>query len=57
MLEFVVEPYLIQIGFVLRTPRGRILTPLVKVYFDSKHDKFYKNKNLFFLDIYYVEYF
>ena len=36
MLEFVVEPYLIQIGFLTRTPRGRLLTPLGKKYIDSK---------------------
>ncbi len=26
MLEFIIEPYLIQLGFISRTPRGRILT-------------------------------
>jgi len=36
MLEFVVEPYLIKIGFLTRTPRGRLLTPLGKHYIDSK---------------------
>ncbi len=36
MLEFVVEPYLIKIGFVTRTPRGRLLTALGKKYIDSK---------------------
>tara|TARA_Y100001970_G_scaffold181339_1_gene220706 strand:- start:1206 stop:2258 length:1053 start_codon:yes stop_codon:yes gene_type:complete len=35
MLEFVVEPYLIQIGFLMRTPRGRLLTSLGKAYIDS----------------------
>ena len=35
MLEFVVEPYLIQIGFLTRTPRGRILTALGKKYINS----------------------
>ena len=35
MLEFVVEPYLIQIGFLMRTPRGRLLTSLGKEYIDS----------------------
>ena len=34
MLEFVVEPYLIQIGFIMRTPRGRLLTALGKKYID-----------------------
>jgi len=40
MLEFVVEPYLIQIGFITRTPRGRLLTALGKQYIDSKNDNF-----------------
>ena len=40
MLEFVVEPYLIQIGFLMRTPRGRLLTTLGKKYIDSKNDFF-----------------
>ncbi len=35
MLEFVVEPYLIQIGFLTRTPRGRLLTALGKQYIDQ----------------------
>jgi len=38
MLESVVEPYLIQIGFLIRTPRGRLLTDLGKKYIDSKND-------------------
>ena len=40
MLEFLVEPYLIQIGFLTRTPRGRLLTDLGKKYIDSKNDHF-----------------
>ena len=40
MLEFVVEPYLIQIGFLTRTPRGRLLTALGKKYIDSENDNF-----------------
>ena len=40
MLEFVVEPYLMQIGFLNRTPRGRLLTSLGKKYINSKNDKF-----------------
>ncbi len=40
MLEFVIEPYLIQLGFLTRTPRGRLLTPLGKRYIDSKNDNF-----------------
>ena len=42
MLEFVVEPYLIQIGFIMRTPRGRKLTSLGKKYISSKNEKFQK---------------
>ena len=40
MLEFVVEPYLIQIGFLTRTPRGRLLTASGKKYIDSENDNF-----------------
>jgi Holliday junction DNA helicase RuvB len=40
MLELVVEPYLIQIGFLIRTPRGRLLTNLGKKYIDSRNDNF-----------------
>ena len=40
MLELVVEPYLIQIGFITRTPRGRLLTALGKKYIDSQNDNF-----------------
>ena len=40
MLEFVVEPYLIKIGFLTRTPRGRLLTTLGKKYIDTKNDNF-----------------
>lgn len=40
MLEFLVEPYLIQIGFLTRTPRGRLLTALGKKYIDSRNDDF-----------------
>ncbi len=40
MLEFVIEPYLIQIGFLIRTPRGRLLSDLGKKYIDSKNDNF-----------------
>ena len=40
MLEFLVEPYLIQIGFLMRTPRGRLLTDLGKKYINSENDKF-----------------
>ena len=40
MLEFLVEPYLIQIGFIMRTPRGRKLTSLGKKYIISKNEKY-----------------
>ena len=40
MLEFVLEPYLIQIGFIMRTPRGRVLTSLGKKYIMSKNEKY-----------------
>ncbi len=40
MLEFVVEPYLIQIGFIMRTPQGRKLTSLGKNYISSKNEKY-----------------
>ena len=40
MLEFVVEPYLIKIGFLTRTPRGRLITALGKKYINSKNDNF-----------------
>ncbi len=40
MLEFVVEPYLIKIGFITRTPRGRLLTAFGKNYINSKNDNF-----------------
>ena len=40
MLEFIVEPYLIKIGFLTKTPRGRLLTALGKKYIDSKNDNF-----------------
>ena len=40
MLEFIVEPYLIQIGFLIRTPRGRLLTAQGKNYIESKNDIF-----------------
>ena len=40
MLEFVVEPYLIQMGFLKRTPRGRLITALGKKYIDAKNENF-----------------
>ena len=40
MLEFVVEPYLIHIGFIMITPRGRKLTSLGKKYINSRNEKY-----------------
>ena len=36
MIEFIVEPYLMQIGFILRSPRGRVLTSVGKSYIKFK---------------------
>ena len=33
-IEEVYEPYLLQIGFIQRTPRGRIVTPLAYRHFN-----------------------
>ena len=41
-LEDVYEPYLLQIGFINRTPRGRVVTK--KAY---QHLKISYNENLF----------
>ena len=35
MIEFINEPYLIQLGFIARTPRGRILTPSGESYINQ----------------------
>ncbi len=35
LLEFIIEPYLIQLGFISRTSRGRILTPQGEKYLMS----------------------
>ena len=40
MLEFLVEPYLIQIGFLIRTPRGRLITSYGKDYISLKNEKY-----------------
>ena len=40
MLEFVVEPYLIQIGFIMRTPRGRLLTSIGERYINSSNEEY-----------------
>jgi len=35
-IEDIFEPFLIQIGFLNRTPRGRVLTPLAYKHFGRK---------------------
>ena len=40
-IEDVYEPYLMQIGFLSRTPRGRIVTPLAYKHFGME----YKGEN------------
>ena len=59
MLEFVVEPYLIKIGFLTRTPRGRLLTALGKITLIQKMITFKKVKVCFliffvFVNIFYI---
>ncbi len=44
-IEEVYEPYLLQLGFIDRTPRGRIATLAAYKHLDIKHKK--QNKNLF----------
>ena len=38
-IEDVYEPYLLQIGFIARTPRGRIITPKAYKHFGKKQAK------------------
>ena len=38
MLEFIVEPYLIQLGLISRTSRGRVLTPAGEIYIGKYHE-------------------
>ena len=35
-IEDVYEPYLIQLGFIARTPRGRMTTPLASEHLNKK---------------------
>tara|TARA_B100000212_G_scaffold189664_1_gene142992 strand:+ start:143 stop:1192 length:1050 start_codon:yes stop_codon:yes gene_type:complete len=37
MLEFIVEPYLIQLGLISRTSRGRVLTPSGEIYISENY--------------------
>lgn len=51
-IEDVCEPYLMQIGFLMRTPRGRVATPAAFEYFgfdkqDEKNDKQDEQGSLF----------
>jgi len=39
-IEDVYEPYLIQIGFISKTPRGRVITPLVYKHLSIDKEKF-----------------
>lgn len=39
-IEDVYEPYLLQIGFIQRTPRGRVITPLVYEHFKMEVPKY-----------------
>ena len=38
-IEDVIEPYLIQQGFMMRTPRGRVVTSRAYLHFGIKHSK------------------
>jgi Holliday junction DNA helicase RuvB len=38
-IEDVIEPYLIQQGYLMRTPRGRLATPKTYQHFGLKHSK------------------
>ena len=45
-IEDVIEPYLIQQGFLMRTPRGRVATPQTYEHFGIKMPKNEKNESL-----------
>jgi len=45
-IEDVIEPYLIQQGFLMRTPRGRVATPQTYEHFGMKMPKNEKNESL-----------
>jgi Holliday junction DNA helicase RuvB len=38
-IEEVIEPYLMQIGFIKRTPKGRVMTDLSREYFGVNHQE------------------
>ncbi|MFP6638382.1 MAG: Holliday junction branch migration DNA helicase RuvB [Nitrospinaceae bacterium] len=46
-IEDVLEPYLIQTGFIQRTPRGRVATPLAYKHFNKLPPSQNNQKNLF----------
>jgi Holliday junction DNA helicase RuvB len=46
-IEDVIEPYLIQTGFIQRTPRGRIATPMAYKHFNKLPPGDVNQKNLF----------
>ena len=46
-IEDVLEPYLIQTGFIQRTPRGRIATPMAYKHFNNLTPSQEKQENLF----------
>ncbi len=46
-IEDVLEPYLIQTGFIQRTPRGRIATPMADKHFNKLPPSKSKQDNLF----------
>jgi Holliday junction DNA helicase RuvB len=45
-IEDVIEPYLIQQGFLMRTPRGRVATPQTYKHFGITMPKNNNNENL-----------
>ena len=45
-IEDVYEPFLLQLGFLERTPRGRVATPRAYEHLGIEYDKF-KQKNMF----------
>jgi len=46
-IEDVLEPYLIQTGFIQRTPRGRVATPMAYEHLNKPPPKESKQENLF----------
>jgi len=46
-IEDVLEPYLIQTGFIQRTPRGRVATPMAYKHFNKLPPSEGNQENLF----------